>query len=113
VVGSLARLLSLMSLALCAIVIASFTIFVVEETKTASGHQQQVAAGAPEQPAAEKHAGGMHKLIDEAESAVTAPFDGVVSTSGEWGERAAKLGLALAVYGFGLGFLARVLRVHV
>ena len=112
-VGSLARLLSVVSLVLCAIVIASFTIFVVEETKSASGHQQQAAAGVAESAQAAKHAGRLHRAIDDAESTITAPFAGVVSASDEWGERAAKLGLALAVYGVGLGFLARVLRVHV
>ena len=44
----------------------------------------------------------------------TAPFADVVSaSSGEWAARGAKLGLALVIYGFGLGFLARMLRVGV
>ena len=112
-VGSLARLLSVVSLALCAIVIASFAIFVVQETKSASGHQQQVVAGALQQPGAHKGVGGLHRAIDDVESAVTAPFADAVSTSGEWGAHSVRLGLALAIYGFGLGFLARMLRVHV
>jgi hypothetical protein len=113
VVGSLARLLSALSLVLCAIVIASFAVFVVSETKSASGHQQQAVAGGREQPAGGEQPGGLHHAIDEVESAVTAPFAGLVSTSGEWGAHAARLALTLAVYGFGLGFIARALRVHV
>lgn len=117
-VGSLARLVSIVSLVLCAIVVASFAIFVIDETRTASGRQQQQlngggAAPAPA-PAGPKRPGGVHRAIDDAASAITAPFADVVSaSSGEWAERGAKLGLALAIYGFGLGFLARVLRVHV
>jgi hypothetical protein len=114
-VGSLARLLSIASLALCAIVIASFAIFVVDETKTASGQQQQQASGGSgEAQTSSKAPGGVHRAIDEAASAITAPFANIVSaSSGEWADRGAKLGLALAIYGFGLGFLSRLLRVHV
>ena len=112
-VGSLARLLSVLSLVLCAIVLASFTIFVVQESKSASGQQQQAVAGGPQRPRAQVHAGSLHTAIDEAESAVTAPFAGVFSTRGEWGAHIARLALTLALYGFGLGFLARMLRVHV
>jgi hypothetical protein len=116
VTGSLARLLSTVSLALCAIVIVSFGIFVVEESKSGSAHQQQELSGAPapaQAPPAPKE-GAIHEAIDEASSAITAPFAGVVSDSnGEWAVRGAKLGLALAIYGFGLGFISRALRVHV
>ena len=42
------------------------------------------------------------------------PFSSVVSaSSGEWADRGARLGLALVIYGFGLGFVARMLRVRV
>jgi hypothetical protein len=36
----------------------------------------------------------------------------VVSSSSEWTTRSVKLLLALLVYGFGLGYLARVVRVR-
>ncbi len=111
-VGSLARLLSIASLVLCAIVIVSFAIFVVDETGTGSAHQQQ-QLGVERAPSHAKKS-AVHKAIDEASSAVTSPFASVVSaSSGEWAVRGARLGLALAVYGFGLGFLARSLRVRV
>ena len=93
----------------------SFAIFVVDETKTASGHQQQqLSGGSGEAQNSSKGPGGVHRVIDDAASGITAPFADVVSaSSGEWAARGAKLGLALAIYGFGLGFLSRLLRVHV
>ena len=56
----------------------------------------------------------MHKKIDEASDYFTSPFAGIVSgSSSEWVVRGVKLLLALLVYGFGLGYLARVIRVRV
>ncbi len=56
----------------------------------------------------------MHRTIDEASEELTSPFAGLVSgSSSEWVIRGVKLLLALAVYGFGLSYLARVLRVRV
>lgn len=56
----------------------------------------------------------MHKAIDEASGQLTSPFSGIVSgSSSEWATRGAKLVLALLVYGFGLGYVARALRVRV
>jgi hypothetical protein len=105
-------LLSIASLALCAIVIVSFAIFVIDETKTGSAHQQQ-QLGAEPAPSHTKES-SVHKAIDDASSTITSPFSSVVSaSSGEWADRGAKLGLALVIYGFGLGFLARMLRVRV
>jgi hypothetical protein len=60
-----------------------------------------------------EHESSARKRIDEASNALTSPFSAVVgSSSSEWSSRIANLLLALAVYGFGLGFLARVLRVR-
>jgi hypothetical protein len=120
---SIARLLRLASLVICAIVIASFVIFAVDQTNSASNHQQAQIAGAPATPStnqgggrstATAHAGTVRKAIDEASGKLTSPFSGVTSgSSSEWAIRVAKLLLALVVYGFGLGYLARVLRVRV
>ena len=45
---------------------------------------------------------------------LTSPFSGIVSaSSSEWADHGVRLLLALLVYGFGLGFLARALRVRV
>jgi hypothetical protein len=101
------------------IVIASFAIFVVNQSKSASAHQtQEIVSGslsaAPSKARSTAGEGTIHRTIDEASEELTSPFAGVVSgSSSEWVVRGVKLLLALAVYGFGFGYLARVLRVRV
>jgi hypothetical protein len=102
-------------------VIASFALFAINETKSASGRQQEelrggvpaATTGSHSGTSAPKHESAVHEAIDEASSKLTSPFSGVLSSSSEWATRGGKLLLALLVYGFGLGFLARVLRVRV
>jgi hypothetical protein len=113
------RVLRLASIAICVIVIAAFAVFAVDQTKTASGHQQEqvAASGAIAQPAAHATKASsespVHKTLDEASEGLTSPFAGVVSeSSSEWASHGVKLLLALLVYGFGLGFVARTLRVR-
>ncbi len=50
--------------------------------------------------------------MDEVAEEVTAPVSGLVSSSSEWANHGIRLVFALLVYGFGLGYLARVLRVR-
>jgi hypothetical protein len=115
----LVRLLRAASIGLCLIVLASFVAFAVDRTGSASSQQQQTlsetttvattVAAAPAKP----HASGLHSALDDASEQITAPFAGFVSGSGsEWGRRGVELFLTLLVYGFGLGYLARVLRVR-
>jgi hypothetical protein len=100
---------------ICAIVIASFATFAVQQTKSASGHQQEELTGSAKPiPGAPLHEGTVHKALDEAFDELTSPFAGIVSGStSEWAIRGVKLLLSLIVYGFGLSYLARVLRVRV
>jgi hypothetical protein len=117
VISAIVRLLRLASLVVCVIVIASFVIFVVDQSKTASAHQAQEIANSPSSTAvtsqgasSSTHEGSLHKAIDEASDKLTSPFAGVVSgSSSEWVVRGVKLLIALAVYGFGVGFLSRVM----
>jgi hypothetical protein len=110
---------------ICLIVLASFVTFAVNQTKTASGHQQEEITGAPvtatasastrpqPEPAAPKE-GSLHRSIDEASETLTSPFASLASGSdSEWASRGVKLLAALLVYGFGLGYLARTLYVRV
>jgi hypothetical protein len=123
-------MLSLASFVICAIVIASFAVFAVDKTSGASKHQQAVVAGAVAapspsdgaSPSGEAQRSGtsapskqstVRKTLDEASGKLTSPFAGVISNSSEWASRGVKLALALLVYGFGLGYLARMLRVRV
>ena len=118
----LARILRLASLVICLIAIASFALFVVNQTSSASNHQQEVLNGAATPTttrgtagsahASHRHVGAVREAIDDAANTLTSPFAGVTSdSSSEWTIHTVKLLLALAIYGFGLGFLARVLRV--
>jgi len=106
---------------ICVIVIASFAIFVVNQSKSASAHQTQeiatgsatVKTGTGTSTRSGSGEGSVHKTIDEASEKLTSPFAGVVSSSSEWLTRGVKLALALLVYGLGVGFVARALRVRV
>jgi hypothetical protein len=112
VISTIVKLLRFASIVICVIVIASFAIFVVGQTKSASKHQVEAVRGRPSVTTS-THKSSLHKAIDEAAQELTSPFAGIVSgSSSEWVIRSVKLLLALAVYGFGLGFLARALRVR-
>jgi hypothetical protein len=106
------------SIGICALVAISFLIFAADQSKSASGSQQTAlergASSGATVHEATKHKSGFHKAIDEAASEFTSPFSDIVSASkSEWGNQMVKLILALLVYGFGLGYAARFLRVRV
>jgi hypothetical protein len=116
VLSSLAGLMRLASIVICLIVIASFAIFVVDQTNSASTHQQEALGGGPvatnSHKASPTHESTVHKTIDDASNELISPFSGITSgSSSQWAIRSIDLLLALIVYGFGLGFLARVIRV--
>jgi hypothetical protein len=120
--SSLARVLKLASLAICLIVIASFALFVINRTSDASAHQQQVltgesvgANGEPSGIAPDNggRKGSARRTIDEVSEAVTSPFAALTEGSNsEWVIHGVDLGVALLVYGFGLGYIARTIRVR-
>jgi len=123
VLSLIASLLRLVSVVICLIVVASFVIFVVEQTSSASTHQQEelgvhtTPANAPTNtgtPApTTKHQSTLHKKIDEASNELTSPFSSITSgSSSQWLIRGVNLLLTLLLYGFLLGFLARAIRVR-
>jgi hypothetical protein len=113
-VGPLVRLLRIASFVICLIVIGSFVVFAADQSKAASGHQREELGEKLSTSSSGKHENGFHKALEETASSLTSPFSGIVSSSSsEWADRGVKLLLALLVYGFGLGFLARLLRVRV
>jgi hypothetical protein len=125
VVSLLSRTLHLASVFICLVVIASFAVFAVNQTSSASAHQQEVlnnevakpstatVSGTTRASASSSHESALHEAIDEASKAFTSPFDGITAGwSSEWLIRGANLALALVVYGFGLGYLARFIRVR-
>jgi hypothetical protein len=119
---AIVRLVGIGSLLACTIVIASFSLFAVNETSTASTHQQQElkaetapsTTAAPSQTPARSHESSVRKAIDEASEWLTSPFSGLTSGShSEWAVRSIDLVLALFVYGFCVGFLRRMARVRI
>jgi hypothetical protein len=124
VLSPLASGLRLASIVLCLIVIASFALFAIDQTSDASAHQQRkldeaaptttvVPAVNSATPPAQSHKSSARKVVDEVSDAITSPFDAATeSVSSQWVIHAINLLLTLLVYGFGLGFLARVIRVR-
>jgi hypothetical protein len=122
--SSLASLMRLASGAICLIVAASFLVFVIDQTGSASTHQQNelsalpsptsTPAGAEPTTPAPKNESTVHKTLDEAANVFTSPFSAAVSGShSQWVIRGVKTLLALLVFGLGLSYLARVVRVRV
>jgi hypothetical protein len=103
-----ARVLRALSIAVCAIALLSFLLFAVNRTSTASGHQQQVLAEKTVSGA--EHESGFRRAVDEVSEAVSAPVAGL--SSSEWGEHGLRLLFVLLVFGFAVGFVARVVRVR-
>jgi hypothetical protein len=130
VLSPLAGLLRLASIVLCLIVGVSFALFAISQTSNASAHQQgelngeipppQEGQSSAEAAASQKASGdgkaakgSARRRIDEVAETVTAPFSFVAdNASSAWLKRGLLLLLTLAVYGFGLSFVARAIRVR-
>jgi predicted PurR-regulated permease PerM len=113
----LARILRLASIVICLIALASFITFAVDQTGSASTHQQaKVNEGTPAEATTTTgsskpgHKSSLHKAIDKAFSTLSSPFSGITSgSSSQWTIQIVDTLLVLLVYGFGLSFLARLL----
>ncbi len=115
--STLAGLLLLASRIVCLIVIAAFVVFVVDQTGRASAHQQNEISEGPaatSSTSSPKRESTLHRTLDEASDTLTSPFAGVVSgSSSSWAIHIVRTVLALLVYGFGVAFLVRFIRVRV
>jgi hypothetical protein len=91
----------------CALVLASFGLFSISQASGAS--KQQLAALSTTVPAAARaHPPGQpRRFIDGAARFLTTPFRGFLPRSSEWATEIVGTLLALLLYGFGLGYLAR------
>lgn len=115
----IARILRLGSIVICTIAVLYFAAFALDQTSTASSHQQaEVSAAGPPGTTSEssttqaKQKSGVHEAIDKAFAKLSSPFSGVTSgTSGAWVIHITNTLLVLIVYGFGLAFLARLLKL--
>jgi hypothetical protein len=116
-VSALGNLLRLVAIAACLVAVASMGLYAINQTESASAHQQETLATDTTEPAplqtSETHTKGVRGVIDETAKALSSPLDGVTASSkSEWVKRGAGLGFVLVVYGFGLGFIARFVRVR-
>jgi|HubBroStandDraft_3_1064219.scaffolds.fasta_scaffold147502_1 hypothetical protein len=116
-VATLARILRLASVVICLIAAAYFVAFALDQTGSASNHQQaeiNSAPGAPDLKGSSSSAeeSGVHKTIDEVFLKLASPFSGVTSgSSNQWVIHLVNTLLVLLVYGFGLAFVARLIRL--
>jgi len=114
----LASLLRVVSLVASAIVVLSFVLFALDETRAASQRTTAEIAGlqaartADPSPAQERARERAHssarELIDDVDDILLAPFTWAApDTTNKWVLRGVPALVTLVVYGFGLSFLAR------
>jgi hypothetical protein len=102
------RVLAATSFLCCALIIASFAFFAVDEMSGASQRQAAETAGTPivhksGQP--DRHQ--PRRFVDGAAKALTAPFSSIASSGSQWADHLLLLVFGLTLYGVGLGFLSR------
>jgi hypothetical protein len=113
------RVLRLAAIACSLLVIAGWGWFVIDETGTASANTQAEIAGQqasrapspdPDQERdREKVNSSLHEVVDDANDVLLKPFASITENNdSKWVRRSVPALLALILYGFGLGLLARV-----
>ena len=111
-------LLRTVSIVASSIVLLSFALFAIDETRDASEKSAAGIAGldatrasdpsARQERARERAHSRAREAVDDADDVLVAPFAGLVSGSeSSWARRGVPALIALVVYGFGLSFLAR------
>jgi hypothetical protein len=114
----LAGLLRAVSVVASAVVLLSFGLFAIDETRTASQRSTAEIAGlrasrsadpnAGEERARERAHSSVRELIDDANDVLIAPFTWAAPEgSGKWAQRGIPAVVALVVYAFVLPFVAR------
>ncbi len=99
-------------------VIAGFGLFVIDEAHSATNQTTEKIAGrkasrtADPSPEEERAREAVHskprEFIDDVDDVLLSPFAGLAeSASSQWARRGVPAFLALLVYGFGVGMLAR------
>lgn len=113
------RALRLAAIACSLLVIAGWGWFVIDEAGTASANTQAEIAGQratravspdPDQERVRERVNTpLHEMVDDANDVLLKPFASLTENStSKWVRRSVPALLALIVYGFGLGLLARV-----
>lgn len=115
--GVLERLLRGVAIVLSLIVVAGFCTFAFDEFNRASSAQRNALAGFEQvdpMPVGEHQREQRHSVareyVDDANDVLLKPFAGIVDSGSRWAQRGVPTLLALLVYGFLLGYLARFSR---
>jgi hypothetical protein len=117
VIRAISGITVLASRIVCLIVLAWFVVFAVGQSSTAATNQvDKLASGTSHplpRPAPAKE-GSAKKTLGEAAKAITSPFSALTSgMSSAWLSHGVNTLLALLVYGFGVGFLVRLIRLRI
>jgi hypothetical protein len=119
----MAGLIRLVSIVASLVVLGSFALFAIDQSQAASNESSRVIAGeqataaADPTPREEKQRERIHtkprEAVDDADDVLLKPFAWADSGTGsEWARRGVPTLLALLVYFFGLGYLARLIRLR-
>lgn len=116
VIRAVSALVLLASRIACLIVIAWFVVFAVGQSTSAATHQvDELSSGAPH-PLPKPHSGkegAAKKALNEAAKVITSPFSSLTShMRSAWLSHGAATLLVLLVYGLGVGFLIRIVRLR-
>jgi len=109
-----ASVLKLVSLSCCALVVASFALFAYDQASANSkGQVASVVSGrySSANNPLPRHPGQPRRFIDGAAHALTSPIRSAMSGDSAWPVWIVATVFGLLVYGVGIGFVARFLRV--
>jgi hypothetical protein len=101
------RFLVSCSFVCCMFIIASFAFFAVDQMSGASAQQAAETAGTPIPAHSAKKHSQPRRFVDGAARALTYPFQSVVPSGSKWADELILLVCGLALYGLGLGYVAR------
>lgn len=113
--AALARTLRWASIIISLVIVASFSMFALDQVNGASKQQQsEIASGTWQPPATvAQHHSGVRREIDSADNKLTTPFHGLTAGSHSlWVINGVQTALALLLFGLGLAWAARLLRMH-
>lgn len=112
--SGLTGLALLISRIVCVVVLAWFAVFAVDQSKVAANHQLGELAGTTRHAASKPPAkeSGATKALDQVAKAVTSPFASLTSGRSPWVMHGLDTLLVLLIYGLGVGFLARIVRLR-
>jgi hypothetical protein len=93
--------------------VTGFVMFASDEMSHASSRQVSYLSGAPgKERTREAHHSATREAVDDVDDVLLRPFTGVANSSNHWIRQGIPTLLALLIYGLGLGFLSRYVRVR-